>query len=85
MDGRAASFAKRGYIIEGGKQLEIEGFRTSSSAIAEFKFSSVSNSYANLRTGDTRNVGVIRIAVFPRRMDDESRRRDAAQPFAVAL
>jgi hypothetical protein len=84
IDGQAASVAKHGYLVEGGKQLEIEGFRTSSSAIATFKFASVSNSYANLRIGGTRNVGVIGIAVFPRKLDNETRLRGAAQPFAVA-
>lgn len=63
-DGQPASFSKRGYIVEPGKSLEIEGFRTSYSHVAAFKFSSVSNSYANMRHGNTRNVGVIAIAVF---------------------
>ena len=90
-DGKAASFSKRGYIVQPGKTIEIEGFRTSESTVAEFKFSSVSGSYANLRHGDTRNVGVIGIAVFTQKgvnpwtwMPDEVRRRDGASAFAVA-
>ncbi len=90
-DGQPASFAKRGYLIEPGKTLEIEGFRTSHSKVAAFKFSSVSNSYANMRHGDTRNVGVIGIAVFTQKnvnpwtwMPDEMNRRNSAQPFATA-
>lgn len=67
MDGKTASFSKRGYLIDPGDTLEIEGFRTSSDSVAAFKFSSVANSYANLRHGDTRNVGVIGIAVFTRK------------------
>lgn len=63
-DGKTASFSKRGYIIDPGETLEIGGFRTSHSKVAAFEFSSVSNSYANLRHGDTRNVGVIGLAVF---------------------
>ncbi len=90
-DGQPASFSKRGYVIEPGKTLEIEGFRTSYSRVAAFKFSSVSNSYANMRHGNTRNVGVIGIAVFTQKnvnpwtwMPDEVNRRDTAQPFAKA-
>ena len=90
-DGKTASFSKRGYIIEPGKTLEIEGFRTSYSKVAAFKFSSVSNSYANLRHGNTRNVGVIGLAVFTRKgvnpwtwMPGEVDQRNTANPFATA-
>jgi len=90
-DGRTASFSKSGYIIQPGKTLEIEGFRKSESKIAEFEFSSVSGSYANLKHGDTRNVGVIGIAVFTRKgvnpwkwSGDEIQRRGNASPFAEA-
>ena len=90
-DGQPASFSKRGYVVEPGKTVEIEGFRTSYSRVAAFKFSSVSNSYANMRHGNTRNVGVIGIAVFTQKnvnpwtwMPDEVNRRDTAQPFAKA-
>lgn len=91
MDGRPASFSKRGYIVDPGKTLVIDGFRTSRSSIASFKFSGVDNSYANLRHGDTRNVGVIGIAVFTRKgwnpwtwMPDEIRTRGNARAFAEA-
>lgn len=90
-DGKSASFAKRGYIIDPGETLEIEGFRTSHSKVAAFKFSSVSGSYANLRHGDTRNVGVIGLAVFTQKgvnpwtwMPSEVQRRSSANPFAAA-
>lgn len=91
MNGGPASFEKRGYIVEPGKTLEIDGFRTSFSRVAAFKFSSVEHSYANMRHGNTRNVGVIGLAVFTRKnvnpwtwMPDEVRQRAAAQPFAIA-
>lgn len=91
MTGRAASYGKRGYIVRPGKTLEVKGFRTSESAVAAFKFSSVSGSYANMRHGKTRNVGVIGMAVFTRRGVDPwkwSRRavdkRHGASPFAEA-
>lgn len=90
-DGKSASFQKRGYILQPGKSLEIEGFRTSYDKVASFKFSGVANSYANLRHGDTRNVGVIGIAVFTQKnvdpwewMPREVDRRDTARPFATA-
>jgi hypothetical protein len=91
MDGKAASFSKSGYLVHPGATLEIDGFRTSSNTVATFKFSSVSNSYANLRHGDTRNVGVLGIAVFTQKgvnpwtwMAEEVTRRDQARPFAEA-
>lgn len=90
-DGKTASFSKRGYIIDPGETLEIEGFRTSYDKVAAFEFSGVSNSYANLRHGDTRNVGVIGLAVFTQKgvdpckwMPSEVQRRTSANPFAVA-
>ncbi len=90
-DGGRASFSKRGYVVEPGKTVEIEVFRTSYSRVAAFKFSSVSNSYANLRHGNTRNVGIIGIAVFTQKnvnpwtwMSDEIRHRETASPFATA-
>ncbi|HEX8281092.1 MAG TPA: hypothetical protein VF551_06925 [Chthoniobacterales bacterium] len=64
IDGRAASFRKRGYVIRPGGKVEVEGFRQSLDAVAAFRFSSVRNSYANRKYGDTRNVGVIGVAIF---------------------
>ena len=90
MDGAAASYNKRGYLIDPGATLDIDGFRTSHHSVAAFKFSSVANSYAKLRHGDTRNVGVIGLAVFTQQgvnpwtwMPDEINRRYTAQPFAT--
>ena len=89
VDGKAASTRKRGYIIAPGRTLEVEGWRTSTETVAAFEFSSVSGSYANLRHGDTRNVGVIGLAVFTERgidpwrwMPREVDRRLDANPFA---
>lgn len=86
LDGRAASFRKRGYIIEPGGRLNVEGFRQSLDAVAAFRFGSVSESYANRKYGDTRNVGVIGIAVFNEYGSDpfvlrERERRLRASPF----
>jgi len=91
IDGRPASVKKRGYLVAPGKSLEVKGFRTSADAIAAFKFSSVPNSYANLRHGNTRNVGVMGLAVFTEKGIDpwgnqyaDLRKRDRANPFAEA-
>jgi hypothetical protein len=91
MDGKDASFSKRGYIIHPGQTLKVEGFRTSESAVAAFKFSSVSQSYSNQRHGKTRNVGVIGMAVFTQKGVDPwkwshqaVKQRHGAAPFAEA-
>jgi hypothetical protein len=86
IDGRAGSLAKRGYLIAPWGSLEIEGFRRSMHEVAEFRFGSVSNSYA-ARTGSDRNVGVIGVAFFEERgarrpwLDREVDRRHDADPF----
>lgn len=85
LDGKAASFRKRGYIMEPREVLTVRGFRTSESSVASFRFSTVSGSYSNLRHGTTKNVGVIGLAVYPERGAEpgsELRRRKAASAFA---
>ena len=67
MDGRPASFGKRGYLIDPHRQLVVEGFRQSTDAVAAFRFGPVRESYAQQKYGDTRNVGVIGIAIFNER------------------
>jgi hypothetical protein len=88
LDGKAASFHKRGYIMDPRAEVEIDGFRQSMDAVASFRFGSVRGSYAGQKTGDTRNVGVIGVALFnevgtvpvPWTPDEVQRRRDA-NPF----
>jgi hypothetical protein len=88
LDGKAASFAKRGYLVDPRGELEVDGFRQSTEAVAAFRFGSVRNSYANQKHGETRNVGVIGVAVFHERgtnpgqwTEDEVNRRHDANPF----
>ena len=88
IDGRAAAFNKRGYLVQPHGELEIDGFRQSVEAVAAFRFGSVRGSYAGQKTGDTRNVGVIGMAFFHERgtnpfpfTQDEARRRQEANPF----
>lgn len=91
MDGKSASVNKRGYLIAPGDTLEVKGWRSGWDTVARFEFSSVGASYANRRHGDTRNVGVIGLAVFGEKdvdpwkwMPGEVKRRSDATPFAVA-
>lgn len=65
LDGNPASYKRRGYLVHPGRTLTIDGFRENSDSVAAFRFSSVSNSYAERRHGNSRNVGVVGIAVFP--------------------
>lgn len=87
-DGKAAAYAKRGYILDPEGTLEIDGFRTSRNKVAAFEFSSVAESYAQLKHGDASNVGVIGMAVFtPKGMRNWATAPDAglravASPFA---
>jgi hypothetical protein len=84
IDGRAASFTKRGYLVPAYGSIEIEGFRQSADQIAAFRFGSVRDSYA-ARTGTDRNVGVVGLAVFAPRgaawTPEEINRRHDADPF----
>ena len=63
IDGETGDLAKRGYIIDAGGSVDIEGFRTSVNDVATFRFSSVAQSYAG-KQGKARNVGVIAVALF---------------------
>jgi len=53
----------RGYVIAPYDSVLIDGFRTSWSNVAAFRFTDVGDSYA-ARMGDASNVGVIGVAVF---------------------
>jgi hypothetical protein len=66
VDGSPAAWGKRGYVVDPYGSVSIDGFRLSQEAVAAFRFSSVSRSYA-ARKGDARDVGVIGVAVFPER------------------
>jgi hypothetical protein len=63
IDGENGDGRKRGYVVPAYGELKVEGFRTSTTDVATFRFSSVDNSYAG-RKGKARNVGVIAVAIF---------------------
>lgn len=86
VDGREASLDKRGYILHPGGSTLIEGFRTSTTEVAAFRFGSVATSYAAQSTGSARNVGVIGVALFaeagaPVDLFGEAVVREQANPF----
>jgi hypothetical protein len=66
LDGRPASWDKRGYIVMPWGEVVIDGFRLDHESVAAFRFSSVRDSYAS-QMGDAREVGVIGVAVFTER------------------
>ena len=85
MDGQPASLGKRGYILQPHQRIVIDGWRRSMQTVAAFRFSSVANSYAERKHGDSRNVGVIGVAIFNEQGTDplarEVQRRLRADPF----
>jgi hypothetical protein len=87
LDGKTASFAKRGYLVPARGSVEIDGFRQTSDHVAAFRFGSVRDSYA-ARTGSDRNVGIVGVAIFAPRnapawpwTHREVERRRSADPF----
>ena len=87
LDGKPASYTKRGYLVPAGGSVEIEGFRQTSDHVAAFRFGSVRDSYA-ARTGSDRNVGIVGVAIFTPRnapawpwTNREVERRHSADPF----
>ncbi len=80
IDGENGDLGKRGYIVQPYGELRIEGFRTSQSDVATFRFSSVGGSYAG-KKGKARNVGVIAVALFEEQAPPEM---VMEQPIATA-
>jgi hypothetical protein len=84
IDGKPAGTDRRGYLVDPFGTLVIDGFRTSDSQVAAFRFGKVAESYAAQTSGD-RNVGVVGLAIFAERgavwTPAELHRRDTADPF----
>jgi hypothetical protein len=86
VDGRKASLRKRGYVMSPHSSLVVEGFRQSTEAVAAFRFSPVRESYAAEKYQNTKNVGVVGVAVFNERgtnpwTSPELQKRLNANPF----
>lgn len=71
IDGEDGDLRKRGYVVPPYGEVRIEGFRTSTSDVATFRFNSVNDSYAN-KKGKARNVGVIAVAIFEEQHAEET-------------
>lgn len=71
IDGEPGDLRKRGYVVPPYGEVRVEGFRTSQSDVATFRFSAVDDSYAG-KKGKARNVGVIAVAIF----EEQSREPD---------
>ncbi len=84
IDGKPADPGRRGYLVDPHDTLVIDGFRTSDSNVAAFRFGRVADSYAARTSGD-RDVGVVGLAIFSERgavwSPAELERRDSANPF----
>lgn len=90
IDGSGASFDKRGYLIPPYGSVVIDGFRRSMRSVATFRFGAVDESYAARKSGSSRDVGVIGLALFHENGDspfdwptwrDEAHQRHGADPF----
>jgi hypothetical protein len=68
ISGETAGHDQRGYIFAPGESYQLDGWRKSTTEVADFTFSRQSGSYAAL-TGRPANVGVIGIAVFNEKVE----------------
>jgi hypothetical protein len=82
IDGEDGDLRKRGYVVPPYGEVRIEGFRTSVSDVATFRFNSVNDSYAN-KKGKARNVGVIAVAIFEEQHEIEQ--QIIVEPTAPAV
>jgi hypothetical protein len=84
VSGRMADFrTQRGYVLEPFSSVSIDGFRTSMSSVAAFRFTSPGESFTG-RHGTPGNAGVIGMAVFKERRQAIARapmKRRAASGF----
>lgn len=88
VSGETASARQSGYVLEPWASAEVRGWRKSLEEVAQFYFTSLSDSYAG-RTGRPDNVGVIGVAVFseyhePRPLPGMQPRLEAPAPGAAA-
>ncbi len=86
-DGKPASLTKRGYVLAPFETLAVEGFRTSRTTVAAFRFGRMFDTYGQRRHGTAVNAGVVGIAVFeekrgasPAAAGDHAWRATASRP-----
>lgn len=66
LTGQTAATLQSGYVIDGGQNYAINGWRKSMDEVAQFVFTALPDSYA-ARTGRPADVGVIGVAVYRER------------------
>jgi hypothetical protein len=64
--GQTGNYDQTGYVFNRWQGYEITGWRKSNAEVAAFEFTSLPDSYA-ARTGRTKNIGVIGVALFRER------------------
>lgn len=72
VSGETAGWDQTGYVLGAHQAYDVKGWRKSTDRIAAFFFTEHPNSYA-ARTGRPDNVGVIGVAVFRRKAEQEAR------------
>lgn len=84
ISGQTASTGQSGYVLDPWQHMAVRGWRKDMSAVAEFQFTALGNSYA-ARTGRPDQVGVIGIAAFREQRPPEPVYRDSlASPAPTA-
>ncbi|MCU0868273.1 MAG: hypothetical protein MUF30_01540 [Burkholderiales bacterium] len=66
VSGETASPSQTGYVLAPGHTFAVRGWRKDFDRVAAFDFTAIDDAYAT-RTGRPDNVGVIGVAVFPRK------------------
>lgn len=81
LTGETASYGQRGYVYEAYQTYDVNGWRKSTTEVADFTFAPLPQSYA-ARTGRPTDVGVIGLAVFTERAP--VRQPPVPQPYIEA-
>lgn len=81
ISGQTASSGQSGYVLDPWQHMAVRGWRKDMSAVAEFQFTALGNSYA-ARTGRPDQVGVIGIAAFREQRPPEPVYRQSLAPTA---
>jgi hypothetical protein len=70
LNGQRASASNRGYLIAPYSSIDVDGFRTSDTEVAAFRFTSVWDSYAG-RVDGGGNAGKVEVKFFPGSTGDD--------------